>query len=293
MEPEPPVVPDPVSFVSPTVQQHSTTELGPPAVPDLISFTSVIESFEEDDDSNIKFTCTKFVLLDKDTHSVWAGSLEIPRTRVKIQQAMKCLHLVPEDQIYPAVSPDMSLTAASDYTPEEDSWLKRPDIALYSQFDDSTVLAEEFLEEIRVHQLIQKNPHPNLVEFRGCLEKNGRVVGVLLKRYAMTLSARVEGSKQTPFDRTSCFEGIQAGVKHLHSLGLAHNDINPENVMLDDQDRPVIIDMASCKQFGEDLYQLGTPGWNDGYEEISSRVNDEIGLQKILKWLLVRRGEMP
>ncbi|KPM41375.1 hypothetical protein AK830_g5195 [Neonectria ditissima] len=273
-------------------QQHPAMELEPPAVPDIHSFTSVIESFEEDDDGNIKFACTKFVVVDKGNRSVWAGSLDIPRTRVKIQQAIDCLRLVAEDLIYPLSSPDMPLTAASDYTLEEDLWLKRPDITIYSQVADSTVIAEEFLDEIRAHQIIQKSPHPNLVEFKGCLEKNGRVVGVLLKRYVVSLSARVKGRNHTPFDRTSCFEGIQAGVNHLHSLGLAHNDINPENIMLDDQDRPVIINMGSCKRLGEDLYQIGTPGWNDGFEEVSSKSNDEIGLQKIMQWILTVKGRV-
>lgn len=28
-------------------------------------------------------------------------------------------------------------------------------------------------------------------------------------------------------------EGIENGIRHLHSLGPVHNDINPSNIMLD------------------------------------------------------------
>ncbi len=82
-----------------------------------------------------------------------------------------------------------------------------------------------------------------------------------------------------------CLEGIQAGLAHVHSLGLAHNDLNPWNIMLDEQDRPVIIDMGSCKPLGEKLHEMGTPDWNDGFVEVSSKENDDIGLQKITEWL--------
>lgn len=57
----------------------------------------------------------------------------------------------------------------------------------------------------------------------------------------------------TPFDKDLCLQGIESGIRHMHSLGLVHNDINPSNIMIDSADRPVIIDFDSCKQEGEKL----------------------------------------
>jgi serine/threonine protein kinase len=42
----------------------------------------------------------------------------------------------------------------------------------------------------------------------------------------------------------------ECGIRHLHALGLVHNDINPRNFMVSEDDRPVIIDFDSCKEEG-------------------------------------------
>lgn len=39
-----------------------------------------------------------------------------------------------------------------------------------------------------------------------------------------------------------------------------HNDLNPDNVMLDDDGTPVIIDFDICRKEGE-ICAPGTPGW--------------------------------
>jgi serine/threonine protein kinase len=39
------------------------------------------------------------------------------------------------------------------------------------------------------------------------------------------------------------------GIKHLHSLGLVHNDINPSNIMLDEHGIPVIIASKASRSF--------------------------------------------
>ena len=65
----------------------------------------------------------------------------------------------------------------------------------------------------------------------------------------------------TPFDRGHCSRGIEAGVRHMHKLGLVHNDLNPSNIMMDG-DNPVIIDCDSCKREGDELgSKAGTDGW--------------------------------
>ncbi|KAI2617958.1 hypothetical protein GGS26DRAFT_596152 [Hypomontagnella submonticulosa] len=69
-----------------------------------------------------------------------------------------------------------------------------------------------------------------------------------MKRHPQTLYGFVRKSdlKNRP-KIASIFRGIVAGVKHLHSLELAHNDIKPANIMIDHDDHPVIIDLGACK----------------------------------------------
>jgi hypothetical protein len=46
------------------------------------------------------------------------------------------------------------------------------------------------------------------------------------------------------------------------------------------------VDMGSCSKFGEELNQRGTPGWNEGFESVSSKKNDSIGMSKVKEWAI-------
>ena len=92
------------------------------------------------------------------------------------------------------------------------------------------------------------------------------------------------GEAEPPLDVVRCMEGLRSGVQHLHSLGLAHNDLNPSNIALDDNDRPIIIDFGSCNTFGDTLWSAGTQGWADDFVT-SAQQHDERALAKIEEWL--------
>jgi len=149
------------------------------------------------------------------------------------------------------------------------------------------LIAERFLDEARTLELIRRNPHPNIVHFAGCVVRSNRIIGLALTRYSVELGKRIKNGASRPLDRTSCIHGIVAGLKHLHSLGLAHNDLNPWNIMLTEEDVPVIIDYGSCRPVGDILYEGGTPGWNENFDSVSSLRNDETGVRKIREWLAV------
>lgn len=44
---------------------------------------------------------------------------------------------------------------------------------------------------------------------------------------------------------------IEDGVAHLHSLGLAHNDLKPSNVMVDRHGKAVLIYFGGSAEFGK------------------------------------------
>lgn len=80
------------------------------------------------------------------------------------------------------------------------------------------------------------------------------------------------------FDTAKCIQAIRAGVKHLHSLKLAQNDLNPINIALDHNDEPVTFEFGCCRPFDDHLLSAGTPEWIDEDEHytISRERNDDV-----------------
>ncbi len=81
---------------------------------------------------------------------------------------------------------------------------------------------------------------------------------------------------------------LELAVSHLHSLGLAHNDLNPKNVVPNTDYMPVLIDFGSCQYIGRDMGpSRGTIGWTDEQEPYttSEARHDTFALKKFRTWL--------
>lgn len=86
----------------------------------------------------------------------------------------------------------------------------------------------------------------------------------------------------------SALEGILAAIKHLHSLGLVHNDINPANIMLDDDGTFILIDFDSCRAVGESFRAHKTKRtvyWHDASIDTSLEKNDLDAFKDLQIWL--------
>jgi len=280
-----------------TAPNELTAQRPPPSlVTSLDSFTEADEYYRPEPNGEMVFENTILVLLDPSDDTVYFGNVKVKKRNLSMEQARNSLERIPHDEIYPPLPADWSALAMTGSQPEYH--LKRPHFASYEGAAKGTKkLAERFLEEARTLHLMRLKPHPNLLKLEGCLVQDGRIHGVFLKRYPITLDDRVAAEKRSKkplekaacvkaLDRAACFKRIVAGVKHLHSLGIAHNDINPNNIMLDEEDRPVIVDLGGCRPFGEEMVEGGTLDWNDGFDEdVSTANNDMIGLRKVGEWL--------
>jgi len=139
-------------------------------------------------------------------------------------------------------------------------------------------------------QVLLHNPHPNIIRYHGCVLRRGRIVRIVLDRLPMTLEQRLE-EVMRPLDVETCMSKITSAVRHLHSLGLAHNDLTPMNIMVDEHDIPVIIDSGSCQRFGGELITAGTPGWIEEDFAHSSQCHDEFALGKLGAWLVAAQSD--
>ncbi|KAG6122372.1 hypothetical protein E4U13_002530 [Claviceps humidiphila] len=166
----------------------------------------------------------------------------------------------------------------------QDSYIKVPNLINIEENLTEPSISKLVLHEIEALELLRKHPHPNIVEYRGCVVTDGRVSGLCLAKYKETLEERMKVG--TPFDKDIFLDGIERGIRHLHSLDIVHNDINPSNIMLDELDRPVIIDFDGWQKNGQKLgTKKGTPGWRIEGAKYVRFENDFYGLSKIREFL--------
>ncbi|KIM49241.1 hypothetical protein M413DRAFT_21497 [Hebeloma cylindrosporum] len=64
-----------------------------------------------------------------------------------------------------------------------------------------------------------------------------------------------------PLQPDVIISGIKAALDHIHSFGLVHDDIHPDNIMVDDAGNPIIIDFDSCVAVGAPS-RGGSLGWS-------------------------------
>ncbi|CAA7260740.1 unnamed protein product [Cyclocybe aegerita] len=191
---------------------------------------------------------------------------------------------IPKTHIQPPWTPDTTAVAET----------VLPQVHIKTQqglwrYDGSASIADAVREEVRILETISRSPHPNLCHYYGCIQEGDRIAGIGLQKYKCTLFEAMSGneeSQSSTLDVASVAAGIQAGLDHLHSLGLAHNDINPHNIMLDDSGNPVIVDFDSCASIGATT-SAGTPGWSK-WPAASDPENDTHGFNLVIKFL---RGE--
>jgi len=85
-------------------------------------------------------------------------------------------------------------------------------------------------------------------------------------------------------DKKKFMEALESSIDHLHSLGLAHNDLNPNNIMVRNG-LPVLVDFGSAGLFGASLHSTCTPEWYPEVVTTSEKKHDIECLAKLREWI--------
>ncbi|CAG8147937.1 unnamed protein product [Penicillium nalgiovense] len=234
-------------------------------------------------DGKMKFSYVQvFVRQDGILYSgKWTNRLNSPKTLDDLQE----LKEIPTEDRGPEVKTDWSAT-----------YVKTPSLLAYIDGN----LEKQIAREIETCEILRKNPHPNIATYYGYKDTRGRVSGLCFKRYTSTLLEAVNPQRlgKVAFlssarelvkaNMKSGLEGILAAIKHLHSFGLVHNDINPANIMLDDDGTFILIDFDSCRSIGESLRDTETKRtrhWHNPAVDISLEKNDLDAFRDLQIWL--------
>ncbi|KAK0642905.1 serine/threonine-protein kinase [Cercophora newfieldiana] len=216
---------------------------------------------------------------------LYFGQLFKPKKEITLDEYNAALEYVPDSEIYPEVPKDITLTIAPDNLNDAAAFIKRPGLNSYESMKGSDFVPKGLLEETIIMEQISKTPHPNIIKYLGCRVRRGRITSIFLERLDQTLMDYIHEPEFAQLDKGKFVDALESAVAYLHELGLAHNDINPYNIMIKDGGSPILIDFGSCQPFGGRLQSLGSPGW---YEEIfftSQAKHDAYSLKKLREWL--------
>lgn len=264
---------------SPSPNGGNGSEREPPTITSLRDLT-IIEAW--DSGANAPKYITFYHVTNNE--EVYFGQSSKNKRGMTPAEYRAALEHIKDDEIYPEVPTDIQLTIAPEGLDDSSAFVKRPGLNCYETMKGSNFIPKALLEETLVMEHLSKSPHPSIIGYYGCRVRRGRITAILLERLDQTLTqcASTPGFQQ--LDKAKFVEALESAVSHLHSLGLAHNDINPDNIMIKDG-MPVLIDFGSCQPFGKRLQSLGTEGW---YEEMfftSEKNHDTYSLGKLREWL--------
>ncbi|EMC96091.1 hypothetical protein BAUCODRAFT_517221 [Baudoinia panamericana UAMH 10762] len=182
----------------------------------------------------------------------FAGRIDKAVEDINDEELLDCLEPVQPECIFP-VFPGHFTKAPAFHLPKH--YLKTPSFAWEDCQDGRSIVAECFLREVSVLEQLREVPHPNVVSYHGCVVNGGRITKVCLNEYKCNLSEHLDAhAGRLPTDEAyRIVDNVEAGIKHLHSLGLAHNDICPDNICLDANGDAVVVGYHSCLPYGQPL----------------------------------------
>ncbi|KAI0107138.1 kinase-like domain-containing protein [Nemania sp. FL0031] len=215
---------------------------------------------------------------------LYFGQLYKQRKDISLADFSLALEYVKDEEIYPLVPEGTPLKIAPDHWDDTTAYIKRPGVNCYETMKDSNYIPKQILLETLIMEQLSLAPHPNIITYLGCRVKKGRITAIVLERLDQTLTQLSWTPAFQQLDHDSFFKAVESAVRHIHSLGLAHNDINPDNIMVRDG-VPVLIDFGSCQPFGMNLQSLGTDGWYEEDFYTSEAKHDEYSLKKLKQWL--------
>jgi tetratricopeptide (TPR) repeat protein len=137
-------------------------------------------------------------------------------------------------------------------------------VALKIAHEHSVTDSKRFVREA---QAVAKLKHPNIIPVFEAGELDGRcfLVGEFCE--GQPLSQMIQGrSLETAFAIDLVLPIIDA-ISHSHRHGIVHRDIKPQNIMIDNADRPLLTDFGLAKNLIQDQTLtvagelIGTPGY--------------------------------
>ncbi|KGO74739.1 hypothetical protein PITC_083480 [Penicillium italicum] len=258
--------------------------------PQITSWDDLTKVWEQCDEETGEIKQTSFALFDSN-ESFYYGMLETPKAEITFDQVTNNLKSVRDEEIFTRwPAPGIELMQAP-ATLIEDFYIKRPDPQMYEVMKEHNALSQlsaALLAEAEVLELLSQHPHPNIIHYYGCWVLRGYFIGLVIEKHPHDLYTYIKNRVGT-IEKGSFIVSLESSLHHLHTHGLAHNNLTPHNIMVSKEGIPILIDFGGCQPIGTYLKHIrGTRGWIDGEikdHNTSKKEHDVSALAKISAWL--------
>ncbi|KAM0460818.1 hypothetical protein ACHAO4_001611 [Trichoderma viride] len=232
-------------------------------VPEISSWEELRWVYEVVDDETGDLRYTEIAKVNED--KIFYGQISKPKANISVQEISASLSQIPDQEIFPRWPQAFTATKAPQELPPG-ICIKRPQIAMYDVFSKHKVvhiLRNGLADEVEFMEMLRNQPHPNIVGYHGCHVRRGYITGLVLGRHPHDLNNYLKSGHAVQ-NKALFIESLQSAIDHLNTLGLAHNDLNPSNVLVAEDGSPILIDFDSARKIGEKLStSRGTKGWID------------------------------
>ncbi|KAK4666549.1 hypothetical protein QC763_301195 [Podospora pseudopauciseta] len=243
---------------------------------------------------------TTFTYFTPDTDECYIGSLPLPSSSLTpslILESSSHLERIPDGLIYPLMpgKPLMALIIAPDSPPEDSEtgayFIRRPNLLNFDTKDKDRAEQQQamLLREAVILQQLAQHGHPNMIRYHGTRTRRGRITGLVFDKHPYTLLEYLaevkEKGKGNEIEVESFVRGLESVVSRLHQLGLAHNSIRAENIVVGRGEggegvRAVLVEFSKCLPFGKKFRTS-----YDGELKVSSKENDRRAVKDFRSWL--------
>ena len=144
------------------------------------------------------------------------------------------------------------LVAIKEYFPSSISERDSEDTVVPIDSDAEEVHAlglKKFVEEAKLlWNLSTPTRHPNIVSVRSLFEIHGTAYMVMDFEDGMSLSRMLkQGRRFNERSLWNILQPIAEGLERAHRVGVLHRDIKPPNILINEDNRPVLIDFGSAR----------------------------------------------
>jgi serine/threonine protein kinase len=122
---------------------------------------------------------------------------------------------------------------------------------------------KKFVEEAK---LLASIKHPNIVEVFDVFDENNTSYFVMTFIEGKTLQGIVKQKKALTTEMAANYLGqIANAVEYIHSKNILHRDIKPDNILITPDEKAILIDFGSAREFVQDKTQSHTTMLTRGY----------------------------